>query len=270
MSKNKKPALDDVLSSWVLFALRKVFGYEDIRNMILKKLVKDKKGIVFGKTFGAENTETQIKTYLKKIVKTTKQKYLLFTASNQAFEGETHYQTFVVDYDKKTLWAIDPASKMGKEGIYAAYVATDTIMPFFKEKGWDARFVQLKNACQTTTDDIFCQTWSLWLQSKFIHLLLEGEKSLVVSVPKALSTRYKDLLTFYQQSLEIPAVCKELKATYQETIKTSPELVEGLTKKSKAVMIQDYLSFDPCQQVQQMNPLDLMTQEQRNKTGLNT
>lgn len=266
MTRTKQPVVnDDVLSSWILFALRKVFGYEDIRNMILKKLIKDKKEIVFGKTFGAENTETQLKTYLKKIVKSkTKKKYLLFTASNQAFEGETHYQTFVVDYDKKHLWVIDPASKMGKEGIYSAYVATDTIMPFFREKGWEARFVELRNACQTTLDDIFCQTWSLWLQSKFIHLLLEGKKSLVISIPKPLTTRYKDLLKFYQECLQIPSVCRELKVTYQETIQTSPELVKGLDKQTRTKLIQHYLSFDPCRQIKDMNEYDLMTEEQRN------
>lgn len=265
MTRTKLPVVDDVLSSWVLFALRRVFGYEDIRNMILKKFIKEKKGIVFGKTFGAENTETQLKTYLKKIVNSkTKQKYLLFTASNQAFEGETHYQTFVVDYDKKHLWAIDPASKMGKEGIYAAYAATETIMPFFREKGWETRFVELKNACQTTMDDIFCQSWSLWLQLRFLNLLVEGNKSLVVSVPKPLVSRYKDLLTFYQECIQIPNVCKELKLTYQETIQTSPELVEGFDKKTKESTIQYYLSFDPCKQVKNMNVFDLMTEEQRN------
>ena len=178
--------------------------------------------------------------------------------------GETHYQTFVVDYDKKQLWAIDPASKMGKEGIYSAYVATDVIMPFFKEKGWETSFVKLRNACQTTMDDIFCQTWSLWLQSKFLRLLLEGNEALVISIPKSLITRYKNLLTFYQESLQIPSVCKELKTTYQETIQTSPELVKGLDKKAKDEIIQHYLSFDPCKQVKTMNAWDLMTDEQRN------
>lgn len=264
--KKMAPALDDVLSSWLLDALRRVFGYEDIRNLILKTMVDDDQ-VSYGKTFGMEHTEKQLDAYLKKITSKPprQKKYLLFTASNEEYMGETHYQTFIVDYQKKHLWSIDPASVMGKEGIYAAYVATDTIIPFFKKIGWKTSFVRLTNACQMTDDDIFCQTWSLWLQICFIRVLLLDKKSKTITIPSSLLVRYKDLLQFYKGCIAIPEVCKELTTTYQETIKSSPALVEGQkTKKAKDKLINYYLSFDPCGEVMRMNEFDLMTDDQRN------
>lgn len=265
--KSKAPVLDDVLSSWVLDALRRVFGYEDLRNLILRSMDRQDKGVVYGKTFGAEHTEKQLKRYLTKITgdKTPpSHKYLLFTASNQADQGETHYQTFIVDYTKKKVWVMDPSSVMGKEGIYAAFVALDTIIPFFQQKGWDTAFVKLSHACQSTEDDVFCQTWSLWLQSRFLRVLREGGKKQTLSVPASLRTRYKELLRFYKENIAIPEVCKELKDTYRDTIKTSQALVHGASPTEAKEIIRHYLSFDPCEEVLRMNELDLMTDKQRN------
>lgn len=260
-----RPMLDDVLSSWVLDALRKMVGYEDMRNIILQSQIQSK-GVVFGKTFGAEHNVKQLDNYLKKITTRTppSHQYLLFTASNQAYQGETHYQSFVVDYTNKKVWALDPASVMGKEGIYAAYVARDTIFPFFQKKGWDTAFVKLTKPCQSSEDDIFCQTWSLWLQIRFLNVLLGKDKKQTLSIPTSLRTRYKDLLRFYKKILLIPEVCAELTATYRETIQTSPELVQGASATKAKEIIKHYLSLDPCQEVLRMNELDLMTDEQRN------
>ena len=84
----KEPNLDDVLSSWVLDALRRVFGYEDIRNLILQAKLGGT--VAYGKTFGAEHKEKQLKDYLKKLlVGKKKHRLLLFTASNRALRGET-------------------------------------------------------------------------------------------------------------------------------------------------------------------------------------
>lgn len=264
------PNVDDVLSSWVLDALRRVMGFEDMRNTILSYFLKNTEDVVLGRTFGMENTETEVVKYLKKITGKTlsNKKYLLFTASNQASQGETHYQAFVVDYVSKKLWVIDPASVEGKQGIYDAYVATLTIMPFFKKLGWKTGFVKLTNACQSTTDDIFCQTWSLWLLIKFINILLH-DKPKTITISKSLFVRYRRLLRFYKECIDVPGVCEELRRTYQETIQTSEYLVQGeKTKKGKDKVVKYYLSYDPCAQVRAMNEMDLMTEAQRSMSPL--
>lgn len=260
------PTMDDVLSSWVLDALRKTYGYGDIRNKILEHFIKNNKIVAYGKTFGVENTESQLKKYLAEITETkTNANYLLFTASNKPYLGETHYQTFVLDFITKQLWVIDPASVMGRSGIYASFVATETIIPFFKSLKWKTSFVQLTNPCQTTMDDIFCQTWSLYLQIQLTKQLIDNVKNVsVIVVPKSLRSRYRNLNKFYKDTIGISGICKELKETYKETIKTSPYLILGKkTKKEQKDVIQYFLSIDPCVKVKKMNELDLMTEAQR-------
>lgn len=258
----RQPNLDDVLSSWVLDALRRVFGYEDMRNLILQ--AKLGKRVAYGKTFGAEHKVRQLRDYLKKLLVPGEHRLLLFTASNRALRGETHYQGFVVDYQAKHLWVVDPASVRGGEGIYAAYVARDVVMPFFQAQGWATGFVRLSNACQATTDDVFCQTWSLWLMVRVARALLTKKKLPTVSVPKKLLLRYKALLRFYKECLKVEGVCEELQATYRDTIRRSPALVGHLpTKKEKEEVRKFYLDVDPCAEVARMNELDLMTEDQR-------
>lgn len=260
----KQPVLEDVLSSWVLDALRRVFGYEDMRNLILR--AKLGKKVAYGKTFGAEHKVRQLKDYLKKVVVADDAcRLLLFTASNRALRGETHYQGFVVDYQKKQLWVVDPASVRGGEGIYASYVARDVVMPFFQAHGWETGFVRLSNACQATTDDVFCQTWSLWLMVRVARQLLSKKKLTTISVPKKLTLRYRALLRFYKEGLKVEGVCEELQATYRDTIRRSRVLVEHLpTKKEKDTVRRYYLAVDPCVEVVRMNEADLMTEDQRN------
>lgn len=262
----KEPNLDDVLSSWVLDALRRVFGYEDIRNLILQAKLGGR--VAYGKTFGAEHKEKQLKDYLKKLlVGKKKHRLLLFTASNRALRGETHYQGFVVDYEEKHLWVVDPASVKGKEGIYASFVAREVVVPFFQAQGWETGFVRLSSACQATTDDVFCQTWTLWLLVRVARALLTGKKKLgVIRVPKKLTLRHKALLRFYKECLKVEGVCEELQATYRDTIRRSTVLVRHLSsKKEKEEVRRFYLAVDPCDAVARMNELDLMTEEQRNE-----
>lgn len=259
---------DDVLSSWVLDALQRIMGVGDIRNKILTWFIRNHDDVEFGKTFGMESTDTNIRKYLDKMVShIPKKRWTIFTASNKAYQGETHYQTFVADHDNKRLWMIDPASFDGKEGIYSAYVAKLTIAPYLQKKGWKASFVKLTNPCQSTRDDVFCQTWSLWLVIRLMDLLLRNPNGSVMIIPvsPSLFVRYRALLRFFKECLRnVDGVCTELTTTYRDTIKTSPELVEGeSTIRAKNNLIKQYLSFDPCECVQNMNEMDLMTEEQR-------
>lgn len=262
----RKPTMgDEVMSSWVLHALREVLGYQDIRNMILRQYIKDKH-VDFGRTFGAEHTKKQLQTYLEELIKKgDDEKYVLFTASNEAYRNETHYQTFIVDYGKKKLWAIDPASEMGQEGIYSSYAANEIIIPYFAGEGWKTGFVELTNACQSTVNDVFCQTWSLWLQIKFMRVLTDKTRKIgPLRIAKSLDRRYIQLLKFYKQIItDIPEVCNELKETFRHEIKTNKALIKGLNVKKAKEVREYYINVDACEKVQKMNEFDLMTEEER-------
>jgi hypothetical protein len=258
--------IDEVLTSWVLDALRKVFGLEDIRQEILKYFIPKiyHTNILFGKTFGSDSKPTELKKYMESLLKKQK-RYILFTASNYAKDGETHYQTFVLDQSSKHLWILDPASVMGKTGIYQPYIATYDIIPFFSKNGYTTEFVKLRNACQTSEDDIFCQTWSLFLQIEFMKRYLKDDiTQIILPIPKSLYKRYKYLIAFYKKCAKhVESVCKDLQDIYSNEIKTSPYIVMGLkTIQQKRERRDYYYSFNPCKELMKMNEIDLMVDEQ--------
>lgn len=253
---------DEVLTSWILDAIRKVFGLEDIRKNVLKYFlpISLHTQIEFGKTFGSETKMTMLKKYLESSL-TCKKRLLLFTVSNMAKNQETHYQTFVLDLRYKHLWVIDPASVMGQTGIYQPFIANDTIIPFYKNKGFTTEFVKLKNPCQSTENDVFCQTWSLFLQIEFVKKYLEiNDMNIILSIPKALRHRYKYLIAFYKKSVRyVDSVCIDLSDIYNYEISTSKYLVEGLaTQQDKMNLRNYYKSFDPCKELLKMNEIDLI------------
>lgn len=159
--------------SWILHSLKIILGDESIREEILmhyhpelhrgntKTLRKINNGKHHIRTFDAfvhpekddtsfddaiERKHKMIRNYLSEIVKLDGT--VVFTATNiqrDADDCETHFQSFIVDNDNKTVLAIDPAYnksviKKNKknnvleayQGIYYAEVTHNVIKPFFK------------------------------------------------------------------------------------------------------------------------------------------
>ena len=173
-SKSKATKKSNAIS-WVLHALKIVMGDESIRQEILlhyhpslhrgnitaiKRIDPQKHGKEHVFTFDAfvktqdtddsfdvaiERKRAEIRKYLSEIIQM--KGVIVFTATNiqqYAEDYETHFQTFIVDNNKKTVLAIDPAyektalkaSKKNNiltpnQGIYYAEVTHEVIKPFF-------------------------------------------------------------------------------------------------------------------------------------------
>lgn len=265
---NKGNIEDGVLVSWVLDAVRRVLGLEDIRKDILKYFipVKYHDQITFGLTFGSEAKPKEIEKYLESLVLSNNKKLILFTASNLALNSETHYQSFVLDPIHKHLFVIDPSSFMGQVGIYEPYVAMTVIVPFLKQFGFTSEFVKLSNPAQSTDDDIFCQTWSLFLQIQFMKSYLHSNdhKVIILDISKSLRIRYKYLIAFYKSCLKnISNFCRDLNEIYIHEISKSKYLVVGIKSADERKLLRNYYkSFDPCMQLKKMNEIDLMSDDQ--------
>lgn len=263
---------DLVLTSWVLDAVRKVFGLQDRRREILKYFIPNQYHPLmdFGDTFGSESRDSDLHEYMMRLVTIHSNKRLvLFTASNTAKHGETHYQTFVVDRESKRLWVIDPASVMGQPGIYQPYIAMNVVIPFFSEHGYVTEFVKMRYPCQSSTDDVFCQTWSLFLQIQFVITYLSATKSkrtsIIIPIPQSPRERYRYLIAFYKQScrhLGSSGLCRDLREIYDHSVSRSRYLVVGISDPSERKKIRAYFkAFDPCEELMKMNELDLMTED---------
>ena len=227
MSNNKKDTDKDIAVSWAILALRDVMGREDVRNHIITTFMPDIKNAKYMKTFDAfqqykkfpyDNKQTKILKYCAKIMKL--KNTVVFTASNiqeNAEDMETHYQSFIVDNTQKKLFAIDPAinpkTKTGY-GIYKPMVTYETIQPFFEKNGYEFQFIQLSNTAQTRREDVFCQSWSLYI---LLDVLRNGTNT-IVDIPKSQTKKYEVLLDFYKRLLAIPDIADELNKTYLDYI----------------------------------------------------
>lgn len=205
---------DPVTVSWVLYSLREFLGLETIRNSILLKQLRSIPGLVLGRTFSQEYSEKDLLQYLKAIL-SQKNKQVLFTAANlpDINTGETHYQTFVVNTSTKTLIMIDPARKSSGKGIYAPKVARDVIRPFFEANGYTVTWIDTTSACQIKLQDVFCQSWSLYLQ---IQTVLHP--GLQITIPKAQKDKYALLLNFFKSLLTYEGFCEQLQSEYLESL----------------------------------------------------
>lgn len=263
MSYKKSDAI-----SWTLHALKIVIGDESIREEILMhyhpelhkgnltKLRRINHGKQHIRTFNAfvkqtendtsfddalEKKKEDMRDYLSEIVKLDGT--IVFTATNiqrDADDFETHFQTFIVDNDNKTVLAIDPAYNktvlrtnkknnilVVHQGIYYAEVTHEVIKPFFEEENpdYDFRIVPLSHPAQIEFDDVFCQSWSLFiLDSLLSNRVAEFE------IPDNQIDKYDMILRFYKRAFnDIPILKEYLKNEYKGEIidnygKTSPLL----------------------------------------------
>lgn len=230
---------------WILFALRQTMGLEEIRNLILQTEFQDD-DIKFGKTFGLGLKKKQLLEYLGNIIRKPRNKnYLTFTAINEPKESlETHYQSMILDYKNKILWILDPAiDPITGQGIYECDITLQTINPFFIKNHWTVRYSPVTCACQLDERDVFCQTWSLYLQIELLKKLKTQEIQHIesINIPSNKRQRYELFVEFLKKIIEIPEFCREFENQYTDVINTNPDLVGNATAKEKLQIRKFYL-----------------------------
>jgi hypothetical protein len=220
-SKRQKPGdfnseQKDIIASWVLYALRELMTYEDIRNTILlEQLYNDKKLYHLGHTYSyvIQDDLSQIKKDLKKI---PKNKITVFTASNivpdDVVNPETHFQSYIVNPMKKKLTVIDPA--MSFEEAYHREISNQLIIPHFENLGYEIYL--LPNHCQKSTRDVYCQTWTLYLLIQELQQPLNPDD--IYYSDKNANEKKQILKDFYDSVVTIDVACKKLDEIYSDNI----------------------------------------------------
>ena len=246
---------DENIRSWVLFALRETMEQQSIRNNVLKeflhKLFKSS-GYkpIYGRTLNNRKTQKSLITYLTKIISTyppdqTSKYVVMFTVSNLYDEDthETHFQTFVYIPGYKSdivsgpiIFCFDPSRTCDQEeGIYGAHAVdeVDTIVSKI-DSDITLLYPNVTEACQIHENDVFCQSWSLYLQIHgVVRFLQTGNLNYAPDIPLSQFHKYEILLNFYKSI--VPIICVELNKVYKK--------LPGLPKK--------YM-IDPCDLVSKM------------------
>ena len=224
----------ETLNSWISYSLRETMEEQRVRNAILKKYIKDD-NVVFSKTmFG--NHETFYED-VKKLLRSFKKKdtYYLFTIANpyDPETDETHFQSFIYIYDTEdttrhpegeiNIYGIDPS-----DGYYNDRAIMTVRQAMAEIVGTNRKAfmmnVKLSNACQRDESDVFCQTWSLYLQLKGIQKILSGYVNLEFEIPEDTDTKYNMLVQFYKGNMDV--ICAPLKTNFNRLVNT--KIIDGL------------------------------------------
>lgn len=220
---------EEILDSWILHALRDTMEDDNVRNNILKDRLSSKSNdIVYGQTINAFDDES---AYMKEIenmatkAKNMRKKYYLFTVSNlyDPKSYETHFQTFIYDKPNNTLYTIEPSMGLYNDSAirYTRYIFWDVM------NGVTVSQVKLTDACQRDDNDVFCQSWSLYLQLLKMENILEG-KGGSIFIPQDDDDRFEVLFEFYKDNMK--RICKKLNENFNILIDTN-ELNNYLNKK---------------------------------------
>ena len=219
--------------SWLLHSIKILLGDESIRRYIIlqkfpnlkHQLKKDIRTfdpfVKKGKT--RQEKYKEIETYLEYI--TTLNDIIVFTATNvqqHNKDNETHFQSFIVDNDNKKTYVIDPAFDKDKDnfiGIYYAEITHDVIKPFLESKGYTVSFIHLERPAQSTTNDVFCQSWSLLMLLDLLEDNKYKDEKLEVEIPSKKILRYNKILRFYKDIFKsMPELQDNLQEEYNGSI----------------------------------------------------
>jgi hypothetical protein len=228
-------SLKELSISWLLHSIKILLGDESIRRYIIvekfphlkHKLKKDIRtfGPFVKKRKTREDKFKEIETYLEYIIN-LKNDNVVFTATNvqkNVDDNETHYQSFIVDNINKKAYAIDPAYNKNEEnfiGIYYAEITHEVIKPFLESKGYDFKFIPLSRPAQSTTNDVFCQTWSLLILLDLLKTKKYEDPNMEYKIPSTQLNCYEMILEFYKDIFldSMPELLENLQEEYNGSI----------------------------------------------------
>ena len=261
----------EIAISWALDAIKDVLGTQHTRNKIIKTFFPPIKNAQYMKTFDAfqqyecmpyNDKENEIVEYCEEII--LLKNYVVFTATNiqeNEDDQETHYQTYIVDNTNKILYAIDPAINPKKKygyGIYKPMITYKTIQPFFEKNGYQFQYVKLMNPAQTLIEDVFCQSWTLYI---LLEVLASGVSTnstiemdeILINIPKKQIDKYEILLNFYKQILVVESISDKLDKTYNSNVKKNKAFIKTHTTNFKNIALMSATDI-----ILNMKPVDLM------------
>ena len=239
--------LKELSISWLLHSIKILLGDEGIRRyIILNKFPNLKHNLKKDiRTFNPfikrrktrQDKHKEIENYLEYIIK-LKKDIVVFTATNiqqNDEDNETHFQTFIVDNNNKKAYVIDPAYDKNEDefiGIYYAEVTHEVIKPFLESKGYKLQFIPLSRPAQSTTNDVFCQTWSLLILLDLLKTKKYEDPHMEYKIPTTELKCYEMILDFYKDIFidSMPELLENLQEEYNGSINDNDETEEQKEK----------------------------------------
>ena len=140
-----------------------------------------------------------------------------------------------MDNNNKKAYVIDPAYDKNEDefiGIYYAEVTHEVIKPFLESKGYKLEFIPLSRPAQSTTNDVFCQTWSLLILLDLIKTKKYEDPHMEYKIPSTELKCYEIILDFYKDIFidSMPELLENLQEEYNGSINDNDETEEQKEK----------------------------------------
>ena len=252
-----------IVTDWILYSMRFVLSYPEPRNLVLSS--SDWFGffqtrgydILTTETYGNGISDGELHSNLTDFLNAGPNKIFLFTLSNDPTatadpdKAETHFQSFVIINHIHTIFAFDPSGVGGTPGIYhpGAIQQMDSIINTSKLP-YKLVYPNINVPCQRFKSDVFCQTWSLYLQYEFMrqvsqHLLslrsLEdfAIERIKIVIPETQIEKYRLLNSFIQSVIQLPGIQTALEDQFNKDVMDHP----------------DHIAYS-----YEINPIDVITQ----------
>ena len=92
---------------------------------------------------------------------------------------------------------------------------------FLESKGYEFKFIPLSRPAQSTTNDVFCQSWSLLILLDMLHNNKYKDPNAEFKIPRTKPERYQMLLDFYKDIFihSMPELLDNLQEEYIGSIK---------------------------------------------------
>jgi hypothetical protein len=234
-------AIRKIAISWAIESIKTVLGYEDIRNSVIQYYFPHLEHVEDMRTFDAFqqyemppfiDKALEITDYCEDlIVDDSVSGIVLMTAANiqdSARDIYTHYQSFIIDKDKKRVFAIDPASTADGVGIYEAAITETVVLPIFRSYDYDCKFLTLTHPAQTNKADVFCQTWTIIIMIQALRQMFASSAGYIgviqIPAPRPKLRKYGVLLDFYKEILGcIPVIGEALQEDYLYQIENNKD-----------------------------------------------
>tara|TARA_Y100000389_G_C17468676_1_gene528161 strand:- start:2025 stop:3041 length:1017 start_codon:yes stop_codon:yes gene_type:complete len=224
------------VKSWILYSLRFALLNKNVRNKILQssqwfgKFKKKGYQIILGDIYGEGISDNELEKLMNHYISLGDNKIILFTLSNNPRntmdpdKRETHFQSFILVNRIKTVFAFDPAMSTGTNiGVYypGAIIQIEKLFNNLNYRGYNIVRPDIQYACQVDKSDVFCQTWSLYLQYEYMRQLCELNLDFTkihIVIPYDIIDKYQLLNSFIQDIIKIKIVRDTLESQFVEDV----------------------------------------------------
>ena len=250
----------------MVFSIRSTLEIPKVRKQVLELLTKNS-DLTFkdlGLVVGGPKYKKELKEVADKVVEGKKDIYV-FSLQNQHDEKfETHFQSVIVKTNPREVIWFDPSmSRRGNPGIYEPHAGLEFEQIMKKKKPkYRIRRNPVTETCQLVYTDVFCQSWSLYLQYMYLkdNILKNSSKSANrVKIDEDYSDKARVLLSFYKKICkEVESFGKKLEKEYKANLNHYSKEEEYEELKEVKRQIKD---VDVCDVVRKLRVKDLFNEE---------